>query len=225
MRSLVFGDLHGQIRAMYERAEQWQRARRGPVEVVLQVGDFGIYPVPDRQDDEKREKYGPGDYASLEVEGWAAPISTYFCKGNNEDFEALAEPLLPGLHCMPTGSVITLGSTRVGFVGGAWSRKSFESSEPKPRHIGRAELEKLYDQEFDVLICHEGPAGLYMPGRRYSVGAPPLRTLVENKQPRLLIHGHHHQYARTRIGQTEVISLGRFYGGRPSNGAFMPLEL
>ena len=225
MHALVFGDLHGHIRAMYARAEQWQRARGHAIEVILQVGDFGVYPVPDRLDEEKREKYGPGDYASLEHEGWVSPIPTYFCKGNNEDFEALRGPLLPGLHCVPNGTVRTLGNTRVAFLGGSWSRKSYESAEPKPRHIARAEVESLYERDFDVLISHEAPAGLYLPGRSYSVGAPPLRTLLENKKPRLLIHGHHHQFARSRIGETEVISLGRFYSERSSGGAFIPLEL
>ena len=52
-----------------------------------------------------------------------------------------------------------------------------------------------------------------------------LSALIENKRPRLMIHGHHHQYARTRIGETEVVALGRCYGERTSGGAFMPLEL
>jgi Icc-related predicted phosphoesterase len=225
VHALVFGDLHGHIRAMYARAEQARHAHRGTVETILQVGDFGVYPVPDRLDEEKRAKYGPGDYAALEQEGWEAPIPTWFCKGNNEDFEALAGPLPPGLHYVPNGTVHTFGNTRVAFLGGSWSRKSYESSEPKPKHIARAEVEALYGEDFDVLISHEGPAGRYLPGRRYDTGAPPLRALIENKRPRLMIHGHHHQYARTRIGETEVVALGRCYGERTSGGAFMPLEL
>ena len=69
--------------------------RRCPLmhEAILQVGDFGVYPVPERQEPKKVEQYGPGEYARLAAEGWRAPIPTFFCKGNNEDYEALEEPL------------------------------------------------------------------------------------------------------------------------------------
>lgn len=225
MQALVFGDLHGQIRAMYRRARAWEEAESKPVEVILQVGDFGVYPAPERQEPEKQAQYGPGDYAALVAEGWSAPIPTYFCKGNNEDFEALESPLLPNLHFVRDGTVLSLGQSRVAFLGGAWSRKSYEGAEPKPKHIGRAALERLYGQEFDILICHEAPAGVRLPGRAYAVGAPPLRTLIENMRPRLVIHGHHHQFAETQLGDTRVISLARFYPSRPSGYALFPLAL
>jgi Icc-related predicted phosphoesterase len=64
-----------------------------------------------------------------------------------------------------------------------------------------------------------------LPGRIYSVGAGPLRTLIENKQPRLVLHGHHHQHAVNWIGATKVISLARFYPSSRAESAFIRLEL
>lgn len=232
MQALVFGDLHGKIRAMYARAADWEREEDQTVEAILQVGDFGIYPEPARMKPEKQVQYGPGDYHELVEEDWQAPIPTWFCKGNNEDFDALDRAaksaegtLLPNLHYVPNGSVRTVGSTRVAFLGGAWSRKSWEGPETKPKHIGRKELENLYEETFDILICHEAPGGVKLPGRIYSVGAAPLRTLIENKRPRLVVHGHHHQHAVNWIGMTKVITLSRFYPASRSNGALIPLEL
>lgn len=224
MQALVFGDLHGQIKSMYAQAEAWSREKERPVEVLLQVGDFGIYPVPAHMPEEKQVKYGLGDYGVIIAEGAPVPIPTYFCKGNNEDFEALEAPLLPGLHYMPDGTVKTFGNTRVAFTGGAWSRKSYESDTPKPQHISRAGVERLYEQEWDVLITHESPSGLRLPGRYYTVGAPPLRTLIEDKQPRLVIHGHHHIAGERMIGSTRVISLCRLSAKRLTE-CILPLEL
>lgn len=225
MLALVFGDLHGSIRAMYSRTEEWSRDQRRTVDSIIQVGDFGVYPVPERQEEEKVIQYGPGDYAKLAAEGWSAPIPTYFCKGNNEDFEALEGPLLPGLHYMRDGSVITLGKTRIAFIGGAWSRKTYEGLQFKAKHIHREAVEKLFDEEFDVLISHDAPAGTWFPGRIRPMGAPPLRQLVEAKQPRLMIHGHHHQVNESEIGRTKVISLCRFAARGPLTHCVYALEL
>jgi Icc-related predicted phosphoesterase len=225
MLALVFGDLHGTIRAMYVRAESWSRENAQRVDLILQVGDFGVYPLPERQEPKKIEQYGPGEYAKLAAESWAAPIPTYFCKGNNEDYEALEQPLLPGLHYMPDGTVRQFGATRVAFLGGAWSRKTYEGLQFKPKHILRDAVESLHEQQFEVLICHEAPGGLRFPGRVYAVGAPPLRALVEAKQPRLVIHGHHHQFMESEIGPTKVISLCRFSPRLRSDRCLVPLGL
>jgi Icc-related predicted phosphoesterase len=225
MQALVFGDLHGAIRAMYSRAAEWSQEHGRPVDVILQVGDFGIYPVPDRQEPEKVVQYGPGDYSQLAAENWSAPIPTHFCKGNNEDFEALEKPLLPGLHYVPDGSVRTFGNTRVAFLGGAWSPKTFDGRQIKAKHFTREALERLFDEEFDLLVTHEAPGGLRFPGRGHPVGAPPLRALIEEKQPPLHIHGHHHWSLVSEIGRTKVISLCRLTAGARTDRCVFALEL
>ena len=225
MNALVFGDLHGAIRAMYARADEWSHDHARAVDLIIQVGDFGVYPVPERQEAEKVVQYGPGDYAHLAAEGWSAPIPTYFCKGNNEDFEALSGPLLPGLHYMADSTVRQFGDTRVAFLGGAWSPKTFDGRQFKPKHFTREAVERLYEQEFDVLISHEAPSGLWFPGRGRPVGAPPIRKLIDEKQPGLMIHGHHHQAMETTIGRTRVVSLCRLLPRARTDRCFIELEL
>ena len=207
MQALAFGDLHGRILAMYDFARHWSETHDLAVEVVLQVGDFGIFPDPLRLSEEKMGKYGPGDYAALLESGWRAPVPTYFCKGNNEDFEALREPLIPGLHWVADGEVLMFGSTRVAFIGGGWAPKSYASNEGKPNHLSRAAVQNLMEKDFDVLVCHEAPAGSRFRGGRYAVGAPPLRELIESRQPRLVVHGHQHTPAERTIGRSRVIAL------------------
>lgn len=224
MQALVFGDLHGRIRAMYAYARAWAESAGRPVEAILQVGDFGVFPDPTILDEKKVGKYGVGDYSELVEEGWKAPIPTYFCKGNNEDFDALRNPLLPGLTCVPDGEVIALGTSSVAFVGGGWAPKSYASKEGKPNHISRPAVERLVNADFDILICHEAPAGTRLPGKIYAVGAPPLRELIEARQPRLAIHGHHHLAGERTIGETRVVALDLFRPSKPES-AVLPLEL
>jgi Icc-related predicted phosphoesterase len=224
VQALAFGDLHGQIRAMYTRAREWESEYGRSVELVLQVGDFGVFPNPSALTEEKIGKYGVGDYEALVEEGWSAPIPTYFCKGNNEDFQALENRLVPGLTYVPDGEVITLGESRVAFLGGIWAPKSYAFELPKPNHISRAAVENLISREFDVLVCHDAPAGTRYPNRVYAVGAPPIRDLIEAKQPRLVLHGHHHLPGERTMGGSRVVSLGLFLPNAPDSAVFA-LEL
>jgi Icc-related predicted phosphoesterase len=219
LRGAAFGDLHGRIRGMYDYSLEM-----GGVDVILQVGDFGVFPDPSRLSEEKIGRFGHGDYAELIAEGWAAPIPTYFCKGNNEDFQALEGPLPHGLTHVPDGEVITLGTSRVAFVGGGWAPKSYASDSGKPNHLSRIAVEKLFGESFDILVCHEAPAGTRLPGRAYSAGAPPLRDLIEERRPALVIHGHHHFRGERTLGPARIVSLDLFRPESPES-ATLRLDL
>lgn len=224
MQALIVGDIHGQIEHMYRVAALWERQSGRKAEAILQVGDFGVYPDPSRLTDKKLARYGPGDYARLAAQGWKAPVPTWFCRGNNEDFDALAGPLLPGLHWVPDGRVVTLGNTRVAFLGGGWAPKSY-AGEPKPSHIRRDSVEALMRADFDILICHDAPSGTWLPGIDHPVGAPPLRELVKARRPRLVVHGHHHIPGSNRIEDIPVIGLGLLAPDRDPEGAILDVEL
>lgn len=224
MRVLCFGDLHGRIRAMYDYARRCERESGETVDVILQVGDFGVFPDTSKLDEKKVGKYGFGDYADLVEQGWKAPIPTYFCKGNNEDFSALGGPLLGNLNYVPDGETVTLGSTRIAFLGGGWAPKSFAADEGKPNHISRRAVERLRHGEFDILVCHEAPAGTRFPGNVYAVGAPPIRELIVEREPRLVVHGHHHIRAERTIGSTRVVCLDLLRPDSPES-AVLSIEL
>jgi Icc-related predicted phosphoesterase len=112
----------------------------------------------------------------------------------------------------------------VAFLGGIWAPKSYASIAPKPSHIARAAVEKLMGATFDILICHEAPAGTRYPNKIYAVGAPPIRDLIEARQPRLVLHGHHHLAGRRTVGESRIVSLSLFHPDH-TDSAIFALEL
>jgi hypothetical protein len=80
---------------------------------VLHVGDFGVWPVPDRVDGATRRHDGAGDFTAWFAEQRRAPRPTLFIKGNHEDFVWLDEQpsseVLPDLH--GSGSAAEQGDT------------------------------------------------------------------------------------------------------------------
>ena len=51
----VFGDIHGRVRLMYELALSWQERTGRRLDGILQVGDFGAFPDPQRLDEATRK--------------------------------------------------------------------------------------------------------------------------------------------------------------------------
>ena len=67
-----------------------------------------------------------GDVATNDGEYFAPAAPLYFIKGNNEDFDVLAEaaagrPPAPHLHYLPNGGPYTVGSWRVAALGGTFA--------------------------------------------------------------------------------------------------------
>jgi hypothetical protein len=53
---------------------------------VLHVGDFGVWPDPERVDRATRDHDSAGDFPRWFAEKRAPPRRTVFIKGNHEDF-------------------------------------------------------------------------------------------------------------------------------------------
>src|SRR5205823_7208811 len=80
------GDIHGAMDRMYEDILAFEAALGVRFEWVLHVGDFGIWPDPNRIDKATREHDGAGDFPTWFAQRRAAPRKTLFIKGNHEDF-------------------------------------------------------------------------------------------------------------------------------------------
>jgi len=188
----VIGDIHGNFTALDRIL-----TRHPDVPFWLCVGDIvsttGAYPTP------------------------AAPL--YFIKGNNEGFDRLTafeagQEMIPNLHYIPNGTVVEVGSIRVGGVGGTfaptWYDKSGSELTTKPkddkrRHFIRAEVEAAKAAgPVDVLLTHEAPKPFWIelpsstaPSKRWrrDVGKEPIAELADAVQPKLHCFGHHHQHA------------------------------
>jgi len=77
----VAGDTHGELGRLYQIVDVLERQAGRAVDVVLQVGDFGVWPDPNRLDEATRRHGDSGDFRRLQAIG-AVPRPTYFIAGN-----------------------------------------------------------------------------------------------------------------------------------------------
>lgn len=160
MRVLIIGDIHGRYRELVEVLRRVQSDFG--ISAAIQVGDFGFY----------RE--------SMSVfikERIRFPVPVYVIDGNHEDHRWLHRVCLTGavrvwkeeanLIYQPRASVIRLGSSTVGFLGGA-----LHVDRPQkqtvfgwfPNYILRRQREQamgLFNREQpELIVTHSCPAGI-----------------------------------------------------------------
>ena len=149
-----------------------------------------------------------GRYQSL-----AAPV--YWIHGNNDNFDAIASgDLPPDLHHIPNGSAITVGTLRVGGLGGTFAPTWYETPAaglPHPkkgsanateladkrRHFVREEVEACKAlRGVDVLLTHEAakPFRALPGGRGPDAGKAQINEVLAAMRPRLHLFGHHHRF-------------------------------
>lgn len=150
------GDIHGAMDRLYDDVLAFEKALGMRFDHVLHVGDFGIWPDPNRVDKATRKHDGAGDFPVWFAENRAAPRPTIFIKGNHEHFTWLDEQLkagrrtiLPGLTYLPSGDIIDIGEDRdrirIGGIGGChgssnYERRSRDLQGPAKRHFAQRGL-------------------------------------------------------------------------------------
>jgi predicted phosphodiesterase len=160
MRVLIVGDVHGrhaELAAALRRAQVDYR-----IEAAIQVGDYG---------------FTRGALHRARDEGWRFPVPVHAIDGNHEDHAWLNRAVLLGqarnwarelnLIYQPRPSVVELGGSRVGFLGGALhvdrpQRHNLLAGLPNyilQRHRERAAA--LFNRErCDLIVTHSCPAGI-----------------------------------------------------------------
>ena len=101
---LVFGDLHGRVLPAFRLAQAWSREHGVALDGLLQVGDLGYFPDPDRFDkatkrhaerdaleDGVRLVAQPSEEADAVFADEPCPGALWFTAGNHEDYERLKE--------------------------------------------------------------------------------------------------------------------------------------
>lgn len=160
MRVLIIGDVHGRHPELAETLRQARADFR--IGAAIQVGDFG---------------FTARNLARLREERTAFAVPLHVIDGNHEDHAWLRKALLTGaaaswrrhlnLHYQTRGSVARLGSSQVGFLGGALhvdqpQRHNLLSGFPNyiaRRH--RAAAMALFNREKPaLLVTHSCPAGI-----------------------------------------------------------------
>lgn len=234
------GDNHGAVDQLYADVLAFEESLGVRFDHVLHVGDFGIWPDPNRIDKATRKHDGAGDFPVWLAEGRGAPRPTVFIKGNHDDFVWLEEQraagkreVIPGLTYLHSGATIDLhsadGKIRVGGIGGCYGpsnyeRRSEELQSRAKRHFTRDEVERLCRRGgVDVLLLHDAPAGVEFNWRRpdgsvrrwYKSEAQGLAQAVTRTRPRICFFGHHHTRLDAEVAGIRCLGLNKV--GMPGN--------
>ena len=196
------GDIHGRACHALAILVRWQSMRERPFDLVVQVGDLGVMPLPVSEEIPYDEfsQWDPAVYdfcdlilakrkdARLAREIRAQlPSSILVLAGNHDDFTAVRSsanvkpsepvPLDPhGLfHCVPDGFTIAIGGQTVGFS---------ERGDPQTlQHLGKV----------DVFVSHSGGFGVGADANGLREGSQDLLEYLEASKPNFHVFGHLHQ--------------------------------
>jgi hypothetical protein len=192
----ALGDIHGAFDAVHDIM-----ARHAAVPLWVQVGDVAS---------------NDGEYFTP-----ARPL--YFIKGNNEDFDVLAEaaagrPPAPTLHYLRNGGPYEVGPWRAAALGGTFAPSWYhtpaaslppsrgrrtsttalklgKSRDDKRRHFVREEVLTCKGlASIDLFLTHEAPRPFYPAGRRLDAGKTVINEVIAAMRPRLHLFGHHHEF-------------------------------
>lgn len=149
----------------------------------------------------------------------AVPKPLYFIKGNNEDFDVLAEMLAGesagNLHYLPNGLVSTVGGLRLAGLGGTYAptwydtpaaqlphplrlsrgvpRRPVDIKKDKRRHFVGEEVEACKSLTgIDLFLSHEAPRPFFV--GRVDAGKTAINEVLAAMRPRLHLFGHHHRF-------------------------------
>ena len=202
----ALADVHGNFEAMARAIE-----RHPEVPLWLCVGDLasrtGAYPAP------------------------AKPV--YWIKGNNENFDRIAEfeagkAPVANLHFIRNGTAVDAGPLRVAGLGGTFAPTWFDTPASKLPHTPRDDKRRHFVREeaeacrrlgaVDILMTHEAPRPFILvdeptPGmpkpRRRDAGKPAINEVLAAVKPRLHLCGHHHRFMETEREGVKSICIDR----------------
>ena len=202
-RFAVIGDIHEDW-GFGSRALSYAAARCATV--ALQVGDFGFW---------RRDSVF---VAAMSATACSLGIPLLWVDGNHEHHPALAalpidpatglRPVAAGIWHLPRGFTWTWGSVRFLALGGAHSvdrvgRVPGMTWFPDET-LHRSDIERaLHVDAVDVMITHDAPAGVSIPGvrpqdwpeadiRSAEAHRVILRGVADQLRPRWWFHGHYH---------------------------------
>ena len=167
-----------------------------------------------------------GDVATNDGEYFTPSRPLYWIKGNNEDFDVIAEAIAgrspaPTLHYLPNGGPYRVGPWSVAALGGTFAPKWYhtpaaalpasqgrravnaalklgKSRDDKRRHFVREEVLTCKRLAgIDVFMTHEAPRPFYPAGRRIDAGKTMINEVLTAMRPRLHLFGHHHEFTDT----------------------------
>ena len=158
MRVLIVGDIHGQHQAFARCLQQAVAEFR--IGAAIQVGDFGFF---------------PSLFEQARVERLRFPVPVFAIDGNHEehpwlhrcvtDGTAAAWPERFTLTYQPRGSVVALGDSKIGFLGGALhadrpQQRKWGTGFPNfiLRHEREQAITRFNREQPELIITHSCPS-------------------------------------------------------------------
>lgn len=228
MNICVAGDVHGRINKFYKSVKDFELELKINFDVVLQLGDFGIWIDEKYHDGITKFHSGTGDFPNWYREKRAVPIKTYFINGNNEDFNFLNAVKLSGdleilknLFYIPNGTAAKVETgTETGTetlivagIGGKYAPEYFKYRE-SDRHYTQCEIDNLAEyankNKIDIFISHDAPEGVLIEDNDKNIYYPKargLRELILKIKPKMAFFGHHHGVCKSEIEGMPIYGL------------------
>lgn len=240
MHIAVFGDLHGHILLALQCCARWQQETGQQLDLILQVGDLGVF--PDRtQLDRATRRHSEHDPTVLGfLDGFTTPHSEVaaildklrcnllFVRGNHEDHVWLdtREQRAKGccfpvdaywrIWCLKTGVPYTFHQEdeTITILGIGRIGRPASSKKAKLHYIQPDEqhrLEQLGDTPVDILLTHDAPGDRIYPGS----GSLEIEQALLRHQPRYHFYGHYGgpaRYSREANGNTHSYKLADLSG-------------
>ena len=220
---------------MYGVVSELEKAVGREMDLVVQVGDLGVWPDPENLDVATVNHGGAYDAPDWFAAQIPSPRPTIFIPGNHEDFDFLhgyswdsVTEILPNLFFLPTGQVTTFESNgvvvRIGGVGGCFGPSDYRKRVlpgRRRRHYTAREIDRCAEQAteaggLDLLMLHDAPigtmTGFALPGRkerRFNSQSRGLAELVARTKPGLCLHGHFHGRFLRLVGGVTTIGLNQ----------------
>lgn len=225
MKILALGDTHGDLGHVEFAC---RRARDEEIDLIVQVGDFGF--LWRRSEDlprldallaryDKRLWWLDGNHENFDLMG---------ARGCDPSESDVAVDLTDRIRYLPRGHRFTLGGLKCMSFGGA---VSVDKSGPHRRRgvswwfqeeITPRQSEAVSSESVDVLFSHDAPDGVealdaYLRTTAHRWPEPALRDadwcrtllgeVVDQVQPKRIIHGHYHIRYTDQRGATKVDGL------------------
>lgn len=197
------GDIHGRACHALAILLIWQSMRKKMFDLVVQVGDLGVMPLPQSGEIpyDRFSQWDPAVYdlcSLILAEGTDAQLardtraqltsSILVVAGNHDEFAAIRNcvetkssvpiPLDPHdlFKCVPDGFTLEVGEETIGFC---------EGGDPEA-------LQHNHPKDIDILVSHEGGFGVGADADNLAEGPHDLLEYLRTSKPRYHVFGHFH---------------------------------
>jgi Icc-related predicted phosphoesterase len=211
---MLAGDVHGAIEDL------GVKARELGADLVLQVGDLGLYRDYNSIDQKSRKHFDKDKvkrgqcfrYTNGEL---TFPVPLYFVRGNHEDFGLLKEGRFPdNINYLYSGIWALEGTPgAVAALGGIWYQGNHLERKFYPKYTQKEDVDSLLRSTAikpTLLLTHDCPINTYPEVRRWH-GSPYVNQILDTLKPKYVIHGHYHYPTRVYQYNEHTVGIGLGY--------------